>query len=529
MSDSSAKQEKKVTIGPIEAKESSFLVPKIAQDAGNQAVLLERESKWRFWHPASPTHRFFLLVLICLIPFGGHFVKNGFSALEQLILDDPDFPVSNTMYGALVSAISIPNMLIPLIGGNMLDKYGDRSIIFFLVWTTLGQMFFTIAMEMHSFWFALFGRLFFGIGEGSVIVASRVLIAVWFQEEELTFAMGTSVAITNVAKMLAKASMAPVALYFGGYDYALWYSTIICVICVFIGVAVGYFTKRMKSFIAYHKESGMTTDMPWLENCTNARPSKKIKKMKKMHQEFADLSKVSLKEFSCLFWLVVILHVVFVNTFHLFQNISSSYFYQMRGLSLVDAGYVSSLSHTFVIFAPVLGLFVDCFGGSLIIILGSSFLSIIAYLILMYSSVSPIVPMILFSLCLCLTPTIQMASIPLTVSSKRLGLAFGISEVLEAIGSTSGNLVVGVIRDNTGDYSAVVYFLFGMAIASFLLSVALTYEDYRQGWPIRNKNCQKKRRAISYDDQSSAADVQLSFLPSGESSSSSDDHESSRV
>lgn len=30
---------------------------------------------WQFWQTTSPSHRFFLLLLMSCIPFGGHFVK----------------------------------------------------------------------------------------------------------------------------------------------------------------------------------------------------------------------------------------------------------------------------------------------------------------------------------------------------------------------------------------------------------------------------------------------------------------------
>ncbi len=54
---------------------------------------------WCFWRLSSPAHRFYLLVLICLIPFGGHFVKNEMSSLQQLMVTDADFPESRQANG----------------------------------------------------------------------------------------------------------------------------------------------------------------------------------------------------------------------------------------------------------------------------------------------------------------------------------------------------------------------------------------------------------------------------------------------
>uniref|UniRef100_M4C4T2 Uncharacterized protein n=1 Tax=Hyaloperonospora arabidopsidis (strain Emoy2) TaxID=559515 RepID=M4C4T2_HYAAE len=56
---------------------------------------LRRAPAWQCWSTTSPSHRFYLLILMSCIPFGGHFVKNGMSSLEQLMLDDKDFPITN--------------------------------------------------------------------------------------------------------------------------------------------------------------------------------------------------------------------------------------------------------------------------------------------------------------------------------------------------------------------------------------------------------------------------------------------------
>lgn len=36
---------------------------------------LHRAPAWQFWRTTSPPHRFYLLILMSCIPFGGHFVK----------------------------------------------------------------------------------------------------------------------------------------------------------------------------------------------------------------------------------------------------------------------------------------------------------------------------------------------------------------------------------------------------------------------------------------------------------------------
>ncbi|OQR94528.1 Major Facilitator Superfamily (MFS) [Thraustotheca clavata] len=450
---------------------------------------------WRFWNVAAPGHRFYLLVLICFIPFGGHFVKNEMSSLEQLMLDDTAFPISNTVYGAFNSAVSIPNMIIPFFGGRILDCKGHLTILYFLLLMCAGQALFAYAMELRCLWLAMAGRIIFGLGEGSVVAGGRAIVSYWFDRSELTFAMGTMVGITNISKILAKATVAPIAIYFGSYIYGLWYGLIVCVLSTFVALLVGFSARRLKQLkrtIKYQIRAGIDIkalvdpSLKWLSNYCYVR---RYKKQAVCHANFTFSS---LRELSPMFWLVVLLHVLFINVFHLFQNISSSYFHQVHGYSIVNAGYVSSLGHLFVIFAPIIGLVVDCIGGRMHLILLSSCLSILAYALLVFTNVSPIISMLLISLCLSVTPTILMATIPLSISKHRFGTAFGIVEVVDAVGAFIGNLVIGYLRDTTGSYTTDMILLFTLACLTLLLSIILAIVDQRNGGHLAMATLQDK-------------------------------------
>ncbi|GLD93033.1 hypothetical protein PINS_up001625 [Pythium insidiosum] len=461
---------------------------------------LRKAPSWQFWSPTSTTHRFFLLVLMSCIPFGGHFVKNGMSSLEPLMLEDPDFPLTNTMYGALVSAVSVPNMFIPLFGGRLLDKSGHRSIRFFLIWICIGQAIFAIGMDLRQFWLALFGRVFFGVGEGSVVVGARVLIAYWFRNKELTFAMGVGVAITNISKMMAKATVAPVAIYFGGYVQALWYGVLICAISVVIGIIVCRFTTRLQQLVEerVNNDEPLDQGLHWLNDYADSKRRHRQLLLRQPHLANEQITCESVQDFSSMFWTLAVLHVVFITVFHLFQNVSSSFLKERYGYSVIKSGVISSMSHLMVVFAPFIGYFIDQFGGRMYWIIGSAVLSIIAYSLMIFTEVNPIVSMLIISVCLSFTPTILMASIPNTVSRRNFGAAFGIVEVTDAVGATFGNLMIGFLRDKTGSYDLDMYILLGMAVMTLVLSVVLVFEDSQSGWILSLPS--KRARAISVDD-----------------------------
>ncbi|KAH7476856.1 hypothetical protein PRIC1_000862 [Phytophthora ramorum] len=460
---------------------------------------LHRAPSWQFWRTTSPPHRFFLLLLMSCIPFGGHFVKNGMSSLEQLMLDDESFPISNTMYGALLSAVSVPSMFLPLLGGRLMDKSGHRSIRFFLAWICVGQAIFALGMQLKLYWLALFGRVFFGVGEGSVVVGARVFIASWFRHKELTFAMGVSVAVTNVSKMVAKATVAPIALYFGGYVQALWYGVLVCIASAITGTMVCHYTLQLKRIVKSRvvSEEALDPELHWLADYADKKRRKH--RWRKSHAHAKQISCENVQSFSRMFWVIAMLHVNFINVFHLFQNVSASYLYQRYDYSIVKAGVVSSVSHLFVVFAPFIGLAIDQFGGRVILIILAAILSVLAYVFMIFTEINPVVSMLLISICLSFTPTILMAAIPNSVSRKSFGTAFGIVEITDAIGATFGNILMGYLRDETGSYRVDMLMLLGMAVLTLLLALFLIFEDSRHGWVLSAPS--KRSRALSIDDE----------------------------
>ncbi|KAI8893255.1 hypothetical protein BC833DRAFT_505626, partial [Globomyces pollinis-pini] len=67
--------------------------------------------------------------------------------------------------GLLYSIYSFPNVIIPLLGGIVLDKFGFKRILIissFLV--LLGQTLFGVGIDQKQFPLMLIGRFIFGVG-----------------------------------------------------------------------------------------------------------------------------------------------------------------------------------------------------------------------------------------------------------------------------------------------------------------------------------------------------------------------------
>ena len=75
-------------------------------------------------------------------------------------------------YGLLYTVYAVPNCILPLVGGILLDKIGTRNgLILFTVILTAGQGIFMWGGYRESFQLMLIGRTIFGIGCESMYVA----------------------------------------------------------------------------------------------------------------------------------------------------------------------------------------------------------------------------------------------------------------------------------------------------------------------------------------------------------------------
>eukprot|EP00397_Hematodinium_sp_SG-2012_P032182 GEMP01034239.1.p1 GENE.GEMP01034239.1~~GEMP01034239.1.p1 ORF type:complete len:379 (+),score=55.03 GEMP01034239.1:458-1594(+) len=112
--------------------------------------------------------------------------------------------ITETQFGALQAVYSFPNIVIPLFGGLLLDKTGmENAILFLFSLILLGQGVFSIGISFKSFPMMLMGQFTFGLGGESLHVASLALVALWFRNREMAFAMGTIITISRIGSAAA--------------------------------------------------------------------------------------------------------------------------------------------------------------------------------------------------------------------------------------------------------------------------------------------------------------------------------------
>src|ERR1700694_3249625 len=83
---------------------------------------------WMFIHrnPHASSFRFFVITLVTLMPLGPHVMKYSLTSIASDIKDDKRLNLSYAQLGAFQSAVLIPLLILPLLGGVMIDVKGSK-------------------------------------------------------------------------------------------------------------------------------------------------------------------------------------------------------------------------------------------------------------------------------------------------------------------------------------------------------------------------------------------------------------------
>ena len=143
--------------------------------------------------------RWSALLLISLAMMGNYYIYDSISPLADLLKAQLGFSDSNI--GLLNAIYSFPNILMVLVGGLIIDRIGTRiSVVIFTVLITLGAI---ITAVTGNIYVMAAGRLVFGLGAESMIVAITTIIARWFKGKELSFAFGLNLTVARLGSFLA--------------------------------------------------------------------------------------------------------------------------------------------------------------------------------------------------------------------------------------------------------------------------------------------------------------------------------------
>ncbi len=364
----------------------------------------------------SRLYRWMVLIVISLAMFGNYYVYDCIAPIADLLSKQLGFSDSNI--GLLQAIYSIPNVFMVLIGGYIVDRIGTRKAIFiFGTLCLIGAVVTALSGRLTAM---AAGRLIFGLGAESLIVAVTTATAKWFRGKELSFAFGINLMIARLGSWLAQNSPTWAKFAYGNWRSPLWISVAFGTFCV--TGAIGYWAMEVYAEKRYELSHAGSTD-------------KVI---------FSDVYK-----FGVSYWYIVALCIVFYSAIFPFETFAIKFFIEAHGTSRELGGFLVSILTAFTMFGtPAFGLFADKIGKRALLMMLGSLLLIPVYLMMGYTHVSLYVPMAMMGIAFSLIPAVMWPSVAYIVEQSKLGTAYGLMTMIQNIGLAGFNLLIGWANDH---------------------------------------------------------------------------------
>jgi len=413
--------------------------------------------------------RWLVLFFVSLTMFGNYYVYDCIAPIADLLTKQLGFSDANI--GLLQAIYSAPNVVMVLVGGYVVDRIGTRKAIF--IFGTL--CFFGSAVTCISGALGVMaaGRLTFGLGAESLIVAVTTACAKWFRGKDLSFAFGINLMISRAGTLLAQLSPS-----WAGFAYNYWRNPLL--------ISVGFASFCVIGAVIY-----------WLleiyaEKRYQVGPAGATDKV-----VFSDI-----KTFGLSYWYIVALCVTFYSGIFPFETFAYKFFMGAHNVTREAGGDLVGMLTLFTMFGtPIFGLFVDRLGKRGLLMMLGSVLLIPVYLMMAYIRSSGFITVYLLSanngrlglvphhlppilvltmammgIAFSLVPAVMWPSVAYLVDQPKLGTAYGLMTMVQNIGLTGFNLIIGWANDysHAGSDNPQGYNL-GMWIFSIIGFLGLTF------------------------------------------------------
>jgi len=392
----------------------------------------------------SKLYRWLVLVFVSLAMFGNYYIYDSIAPIADILKSDLGFTDENI--GQMYSVYSIAAILILLIGGIIIDRYGTKiTILVFSIISTIAAIVTWTSPDLNIM---LIGRVILGLGSEPLIVAITTSLAKWFKGKELSFAFGLNLTIARLGSVAADNSPS-----WGGAFYTNWQDPLFLAVIVSISCVVGG--------IAY-----------WLLEHNAERKYNLGKAGETDKFVFKDLF-----GFNKSFWLIVALCVTFYSAIFPFRSFAIKLFIEVHQMSRESAGFINSiLPMSAMVATPLFGLLADKIGKRAWLMAMASVIILPVYLLMVYTNVSPYVPIVMMGIAFSLIPAVMWPSVAYIVDERKLGTAYAVMTLIQQIGVALFNWMIGLANDYAGaSIENPDGYIPGMWIFSILGFLGLTF------------------------------------------------------
>ena len=361
-----------------------------------------------------------VFALVAAAAYGNFYVYDSIGPVADLLQSQRGF--SDTQIGMLNAIYSLPNVVLVLVGGLLVDRFGAaRMAVGTAAVCLVGSMLTAFSPEFAGM---AAGRLLFGVGAETLLIALTVAIVDYFAGLNLAFAMGLNLAISRAGSF--SADMSPswfASAYAQGWQPPL-------VIAMLLAAA---------SFVA-------TCGYWWIDR----------RRRREIGVPAAGssprLAAADLRGFGTAYWLLLALCVLWYAVILAFRStFSIKYFQHAHGLDLAMAGAMNSYVFLAAMFAtPAFGWLCDKTGRYAPMLAFGALLLPLSFVIMATTDWSLWVATALMGVSFSLVPAVMWPLTSKLVPAARFGTALGLMWVVQNAGIAGANLVAGWLNDVAG-------------------------------------------------------------------------------
>ncbi|KAK9695221.1 hypothetical protein K7432_013090 [Basidiobolus ranarum] len=313
----------------------------------------------------------------------------------------------------------------------------------------IGNIFVAFSASYSSFPMMIIGRVLYGIGSGAIVIILETIISLWFRGKGLAITLGLQIATSRLAAYLAFVTAVPLNKAVGFYGAAFWLSAVLCILSLLINILYVIIVRVSNE---------------------DANPEELRKLRNKKEFKFSRLL-----YFPGLVWIMIWLNFIIGSGWTTFLHINSELVMSRFNVNEEQAGYYASFAQFLPIFiAPFMGYILDGFGKRTLSVMLSSTTFLLSMYVLGFTSVHPIVGMLVFSISLSIGPVCVISGIPLILNKDAVGTAFGVYKSATNISNTIFDILVGRLQDRgSNKYGNVMKFYVALGFVACILSIVI--------------------------------------------------------
>jgi len=365
--------------------------------------------------PPPSALRWAVVAVFSLTAFANSYLFDCVGPLAKLL--SVQLHYSNADIGLLQAVCSLPNLVMVLIGGIVIDRIGEkRSVVLFAALCCAGAGLTALSPRLGVM---VSGRLLYGLGSGSLSVAINTGIAKWFRGLRMSFVFGVSLTVARLGSLAAQTSPA-----WAHRAYADWRGPLLLAL-----LSGGLCLLSTGLYWILESRSGHRYDLG-------------------PREAGAPFHWGGLIRFGRSYWLITLLCVTFYAGIYPFQTFAQKFFIEAHGTSAFRASMLVGIPTVIAMVAtPAFGLLVDRVGHRARFMALGTALLVPVYLLMTYSHLSLMLPMGLMGVAFALVPAVMWPAVMLIIPQRDLGKAFGLMAMIQSVGLCGFNFLIGRVND----------------------------------------------------------------------------------